>query len=946
MKIQNNQITSTKESAKKEILPNFKIEPTQVTSQKESLIKRIFTQKSKNPHDEVNWIKASASITNPNGETVFEQNNLEFPENWSQTAINIVTSKYFYGEQGTPEREYSLKQLIDRVVQTITRWGMEGKYFNNKTESQTFNDELTFLLLNQYAAFNSPVWFNCGIEEKPQCSACFINSVEDTMGSILDLAKTEGMLFKWGSGTGTNLSTLRSSKEKVSGGGKASGPVSFMKGFDAFAGVIKSGGKTRRAAKMVILNDSHPDVVDFIECKEKEEKKAWALIDAGYDGSIDGDAYTSVFFQNSNNSVRVSDDFMQAVVDGKEWQTKAIKGGAVVDTYQAKDLMKKISQGTYVCGDPGLQYDTTMQKWHTCKKSGRINATNPCSEYVFLDDSACNLASLNLLKFRKPDLEFDTKSFKHAVSVMITAMEIIVGNASYPSPKIEENSHLYRPLGLGYANLGALIMSRGLAYDSDEGRAYSAAITALLGGEAYKTSALLSNRKGSFDQYEINRDSMLEVIKLHQDAANDIFDTHVSDQSLLDEARNSWDAAYLLGEKYGYRNAQVTVLAPTGTIGFMMDCDTTGVEPDIALVKYKKLVGGGLFKMINQTVPQALSHLGYQEEEIKDIETYIDQNDGIEGAPHLKEEHLSIFDCAFKAPHGERSIHYRGHLKMMSAVQPFISGAISKTVNMPKEATVGEISKAYIDAWKLGVKCVAIYREGSKRIQPLNTSKEGADKTKAEELTEIKIPHEVRRRRLPDERNSITHKFSIAGHEGYLTIGLFNDGTPGEIFVRMSKEGSTISGLMDTVATCTSIMLQYGVPLEFLVKKFTHTRFEPQGITPNPHIRFAKSIIDYIFRYLAYKFLSPEVARAHGVNQVELIKDSVQIKEKKQAMTKEAKQPLLDEKEIATLKPGTQNKAAIKVQEDAPPCSDCGALMVRSGSCYKCLECGSTSGCS
>src|SRR5687767_9928750 len=691
---------------------------------------RYFTLPGVDPFDEVEWEVRSAVIGNEKGKVVFEQRDVEIPRAWSQQATNIVVSKYFRGQIGTPERERSVKQLIGRVVDTITGWGRSNKYFASEEALQSFSAELKHVLVYQKAAFNSPVWFNCGFEKAPQCSACFINSVQDTMDSILTLARTEGMLFKFGSGTGSNLSAIRSSKEFLAGGGTASGPVSFMKGYDAFAGVIKSGGKTRRAAKMVILNADHPDIMDFINCKVEEEKKAWALIDAGYDGSFTGVAYGSVFFQNSNNSVRVTDDFMRAVLDDGEWQTKAIIDGRVMETYKARELMRGIADGTWVCGDPGMQFDTTVNDWHTCTETARINASNPCSEYMFLDDSACNLSSINLMKFVKDDGELDVAAFKAACRTMITAQEIIVPNSSYPTKAIERNSHDYRPLGLGYANLGALLMSRGLPYDSDEGRAYAGAITAVMTGEAYAQSARIArDHGGPFAGYEKNRDSFLRVMRKHRDAVSEINAKHVP-SDLYAGAKQAWDEAVELGEDFGYRNAQATVLAPTGTIGFMMDCDTTGVEPDIALVKYKKLVGGGLMKIVNQTVPMALEKLGYTKPEIEAIVHHIDENEMIEGAPFLKEEHLPVFDCAFKPANGERSIHYMGHIKMMGATQPFISGAISKTVNVPREATVEEIEKAYVESWRLGAKAISIYRDGSKRTQPLNTSKAGVADTR------------------------------------------------------------------------------------------------------------------------------------------------------------------------------------------------------------------------
>ncbi|MGH9161619.1 MAG: vitamin B12-dependent ribonucleotide reductase, partial [Vicinamibacteraceae bacterium] len=777
---------------------------------------RYFTRPGVDPFDEVEWELRSAVIGNEKGHVVFEQRDVEIPKFWSQQATNIVASKYFRGLLGTPRRERSVKQLIGRVVDTITGWARKQRYFATDEDLQAFSDELKHLLVYQKAAFNSPVWFNVGIEKQPQCSACFINSVEDTMDSILTLARTEGMLFKYGSGTGSNLSPLRSSREPLAGGGTASGPVSFMKGFDAFAGVIKSGGKTRRAAKMVILNADHPDVVDFITCKVEEEKKAWTLIDGGYDGSFTGPAYASVFFQNSNNSVRVTDDFMRAVLDDRSWRTRAVTSGEVMDTYRARDLMHMIADATWVCGDPGMQFDTTVNEWHTCPAEARINASNPCSEYMFLDDSACNLASLNLMKFVGGDGELDVDGFRHAVRTVITAQEILVDNASYPTSAIEKNSQRYRPLGLGYANLGALLMARGLPYDSDVGRSYAAAITALMTGEAYAQSARVArDHGGPFGGYEKNREPFLRVMRKHGAALGDVEHRHIP-PDLFDAAKQSWDEAIEVGEAFGFRNAQATVLAPTGTIGFMMDCDTTGVEPDIALVKYKKLVGGGVMKIVNTTVPMALARLGYSTSQIKDIVRHIDERETIEGSPHLTEDHLAVFDCAFKPRNGERSIHYLGHIRMVGATQPFISGAISKTINVPKDATVDEIERAYIEAWRLGCKAVSIYRDGSKRTQPLNTS--------SEEPASAAQPV---RRKLPDERASITHKFDIAGHEGYITAGLYEDGAPGEIFLVMAKEGSTISGFADAFAQAISYALQYGVPLQDLVDKFSHVRFEP-----------------------------------------------------------------------------------------------------------------------
>ncbi|MFN7943493.1 MAG: vitamin B12-dependent ribonucleotide reductase [Thermoanaerobaculia bacterium] len=894
--------------------------------------RRYYTTPGIDPFDTVEWEYRDAVIGNEKGEKVFEQKGVEVPKFWSQTATNVVVSKYFRGQLGTAQREHSVRQLIGRVADAMTRWGTEGGYFASAADAETFQAELKHILVQQYACFNSPVWFNVGIEEKPQCSACFINSVEDTMQSILGLAKTEGMLFKYGSGTGSNLSTLRSSRENLAGGGTASGPVSFMKGFDAFAGVIKSGGKTRRAAKMVILDVEHPDIVDFIRCKEIEEKKAWALIDAGFDGgfNVQGGAYDSIAYQNANHSVRVTDDFMQAVADDASWTTHAVTDRHAMDTYRARDVMKMIAQATWVCGDPGMQYDTTINDWHTCAATARINASNPCSEYMFLDDTACNLASLNLLKFYDGERGFDVESFRHTCEVIISAQEIVVDFASYPTPRIEENSHRFRPLGIGFANLGALLMARGVPYDSDAGRDYAAAITALMSGASYAQSARIAEKLGPFAAFEENREPMLRVMRKHREAIRRIEPAHVP-LDLLTAAKQSWDEVLERGERSGIKNSQISVLAPTGTIAFMMDCDTTGVEPDIALVKYKKLVGGGLIKIVNNTVPVALKRLGYDKDEVRAIVEYIDENDTIEGAPHLKSEHLPVFDCAFKAAKGSRTIHYMGHLKMLAAVQPFISGAISKTINMPEESTPDEIQQAYMEGWKLGLKAVAIYRDGCKRSQPLSTKKDSA--VAAATLPAAAAPF-AGRRKLADERRAITHKFSINGHEGYLTVGLYENGQPGEIFLVMAKEGSTISGLMDAFATAISISLQYGVPLQTLVDKFSHTRFEPSGFTKNPEIPIAKSITDYIFRWLASKFLSSEDKQAAGVV----------VREELPAAPVAVALPAPP----ATVKPEgiEQPKVSFLYQQDAPSCHDCGSIMVRNGTCYKCLNCGSTSGCS
>ncbi|MCX6538937.1 MAG: vitamin B12-dependent ribonucleotide reductase [Acidobacteria bacterium] len=901
---------------------------------------RYFTVAGRDPFDEIVWDTRDAVIANERGEAVFEQRGVETPKFWSQQATNIVVSKYFRGTLGVSEREWSVRQLIGRVVDTITGWARAQKYFATEEAVQAFSDDLKHLLVYQKGSFNSPVWFNCGIEKHPQMSACFINSVEDTLDSILTLAKTEGMLFKFGSGTGTNLSSLRSSREILAGGGTASGPVSFMKGYDAFAGVIKSGGKTRRAAKMVILNAEHPDIVDFINCKVEEERKAWALIDAGYDGSFTGPAYASVFFQNSNNSVRATDEFMRAVVDDGPWHTRAVVNhDTIMDTYKARDLMRMIADATHICGDPGMQFDTTINQWHTCPASDRINASNPCSEYMFLNDSACNLASINLMKFADERGEFDVEAFKAAVRTFITAQEIVVGSASYPTKAIERNSIDYRPLGLGYANLGALLMSRGVPYDSDAGRAYAAAITALMTGEAYAQSARISRDQGGpFAGYEPNREPFLRVMRKHRDALRDVASALVP-SDIFEGAQQSWDDAIDIGGEFGYRNAQATVLAPTGTIGFMMDCDTTGIEPDIALVKYKKLVGGGMMKIVNGTVPAALTRLGYTDAQVKAVVEYINKNETIEGAPYLKEKDLAVFDCAFKPSKGQRTIHYMGHIKMMGAAQPFISGAISKTVNVPKEATVEDISQAYLESWRLGVKAISIYRDGSKRTQPLNTSK---DKSQAAgPAAAPKAGPHIVRRKLAEERKAITHKFDIQGHEGYITVGLYEDGMPGELFLVMAKEGSTISGFADAFAQAISYALQYGVPLPVLVEKFSHMRFEPSGMTKNPQVRFAKSIVDYVFRWLATKFLSTEAQFRAGVNGpepgVENSPKSADGEQLKLAVVGASAEGLAGGQAAAM--------STIQNQEDAPPCNLCGAIMVRSGSCYKCANCGSTSGC-
>ena len=943
---------------------------TRETSRRPGMtFRRYFTQKGHDPFEDVEWELRDARITGADGEVFFEQKDVEFPKNWSQTATNVVVQKYFRGTLGTPGRETSVRQMVGRVVDAIYEWAREGGYFATTEDAWTFRDELSHLLLHQKMSFNSPVWFNVGVEDQPQCSACFINSVDDSMESILDLAKTEGMLFKYGSGAGSNLSALRSSSELLNGGGTASGPVSFMRGFDSFAGAIKSGGKTRRAAKMVILNIDHPDVISFIECKAIEEKKAWALIDAGYDGGFNvvGGAYDSIGYQNANHSVRVSDDFMQAVIEDKEWTTLSVGEGAVVETYRAREVMRKIADAAHLCGDPGMQFDTTINDWHPCINTGRINASNPCSEYMFLDDSACNLASLNLRKFETEDgtgAEFDVESYKHAIETTIIAMEVLVDNARYPTAKIGANSHAFRPLGLGYANLGSLLMSRGLPYDSEPGRAYAAALTAILCGHAYRTSAKISaEATGPFEHFTENEQPFLKVMRKHRAAVDDI-DVGFVPPEMIDGAREAWDNAISLGSQFGYRNAQTTVLAPTGTIAFMMDCDTTGVEPDIALVKFKRLVGGGMIKMVNNTVPRALRRLGYAEEPIEKICAYIDERATIEGAPELEDKHVPVFDCAFRSANGKRSIHYMGHIRMMAAVQPFLSGAISKTVNLPNECSVDDIEDAYLEAWNLGLKAIAVYRDGCKRTQPLSTTEAGAtsDGQSAKDPFEFLDDEERRfvkdmrarknrpagppmaiRYKLPNERRSFTHKFSIGGHEGYVTVGLYEDGSPGEIFVRMAKEGSSIAGLMDSFATAISLALQHGVPLSILCEKFKSTRFEPSGFTGNHEIPIATSIMDYLFRWLAFRFLNTEAhpaMKSSGAARGQLDLPAVPV------MADEALNEVNRAGIVVETATGESQEAVWVPETDAPPCHECGTLMVSSGACHKCPNCGATSGCS
>ena len=882
-------------------------------------VERLYSNPGVDPYEGVEWEKRTATIAGDGGEVVFEQDDVEIPAGWSQLATNVVVSKYFRGPLGTPKRENSVKHMIDRVADTIAGWGRAQGYFASEEDADVFHNELKQIILHQRATFNSPVWFNVGVEDTPQCSACFILSVDDSMESILEWCKVEGMIFKGGSGAGVNLSRIRSSKEILSAGGQASGPVSFMRAADSVAGSIKSGGKTRRAAKMVVLDIDHPDVVEFIWCKANEERKAYALGDAGWDMTLNGDAWSSIQFQNANNSVRVTDDFLEAVEKDGEWTLQSITTKKPVESLKAKDVMSWIAEAAWQCGDPGMQYDTTINDWHTCANTDRINASNPCSEYMHLDNSACNLASINLLKYLTDEGTFDVVGFIHTVNIMIMAQDIIVDNASYPTDKIGENARAFRQLGLGYANLGALLMAMGLPYDSDGGRAYAGAITALMTGQGYYRSAELAGHLGTFAGYDINSEPMLRVMQKHRDAVDDI-QAEMVDKNLLDAARTAWDNALAQGKKHGYKNSQATVLAPTGTIAFMMDCDTTGIEPDIALVKYKRLVGGGTMKIVNQTVYSALEKLDYSHQQIERIVHYIDEHGTIEGAPHLLQEHLPVFDCAFRTENGSRSIHYMGHVKMMAAAQPFISGAISKTVNLPNEATVEDVMNVYMKGGAMGLKALAIYRDGSKRTQPLST-KASEDEEEGAEVQPV-------RRRLPDEREAITHKFSIAGHEGYLTVGLFEDGQPGEIFLRMSKEGSTVSGMMDAFATAISVSLQYGVPLESLIRKFSHMRFEPAGFTGNKDVPIAKSITDYIFRWLAVKFL-PEDSHS------EIVAD----KDMDATMHSNAMDQTMSAQE-------NQEHEVYTAQADAPSCSDCGSLMTRNGSCYVCRECGSTSGCS
>ena len=932
-------------------------------------IERYFTTPGVHPFDAVDWELRDARIGH--GDKVsFEQRDVEFPKVWSQNATNIVAQKYFRGQLNSPARERSVRQMIGRVAGTIADWGRQRGYFATAEDGDAFEAELTHILLHQLAAFNSPVWFNVGFEEQPQCSACFILSVEDTMESILAWNTKEGNIFRGGSGSGINLSNIRGSMEPLKKGGTASGPVSFMRGADSWAGTIKSGGKTRRAAKMVVLDVDHPDVQEFIWCKAKEEDKAEALRNAGFDMSIDGDGFTSIQYQNANNSVRVSDAFMQAVEKGEDWDLIARTDGRAVKTVDARELMREIAEAAWRCADPGVQYDTTINQWHTSPVSGRINASNPCSEYMHVDDSACNLASLNLMKFRKADGSFDVETFQHAVDVVFLAQEIIVGASSYPTEGIGKNANAFRQLGLGYANLGAYLMSNGLPYDSDAGRGISAAITALMTGRAYKRSAEIAAAVGTFERYEENREPHNKVMRMHRDASYAIPDATCTDATLLAASRQVWDDAVELGEQHGYRNAQATVLAPTGTISFLMDCDTTGVEPDFSLVKFKELVGGGTMTIVNRTVPQALQTLGYDDGQIEQIEAYINENGTIVGAPGLAAEHLPVFDVAV----GERAISHMGHIKMMGAVQPFISGAISKTVNLPQTATVEDIADAYIQAWRLGVKALAIYRDGSKTAQALRTdAQKGEDAKPGAEFTQEELDKAVAdavaragpspaRRRMPRERQSLTHKFSLAGHEGYITAGLYEDGTVGEIFLTdIGKEGSTLRGMMNSFATMVSIALQYGVPLETLVQKFSYMRFEPEGMTSNPEIPFAKSMPDYIMRWLASRFLDEEIQEELGI-----LTPAVRARKTAQETAMSFNGDTAGPSAAAAAPTAPANGAAqpaASALTDTPPvipariskgnfgldlgpaCEQCGGMMQRTGSCYTCSSCGNNTGC-
>ncbi|QEH35432.1 Vitamin B12-dependent ribonucleotide reductase [Aquisphaera giovannonii] len=990
-------------------------------------VPRVFSTEGTSPFDLVEWDLRSAEIKDERGRMIFQQVDCEIPKGWSQLATNVVVSKYFYGDvasgNGSPaegKREYSVRQLVDRVTRTIADWGKADGYFATTEDADRFYDELTSLCLNQYGSFNSPVWFNVGLYhqygiqgpannwrwdeetrtvvraanayEVPQSSACFIQSVSDDMESIMKLAHSEAMLFKFGSGTGTDLSTLRSSREKLSGGGKPSGPVSFMRVYDAIASVVKSGGKTRRAAKMQTLKVWHPDILEFIECKIKEEAKAHALIREGYEANFNGEAYSSVLFQNSNLSIRCSDAFLKAAEADEDWTTRTVTTGRPAQTYKAKMLLDKIAEGTWLCGDPGMQYEDTIQRWHTCPNTAPINSSNPCSEYMFIDDSACNLSSLNLMKFVREDGGFDAEKFRAAVRIFITAQEILVDHASYPTDKIALNSHRFRPLGLGFANLGSLLMSAGLPYDSTAGRSLAAAITAIMHGQCYLSSAEHAGHVGPFEGFAINREPMLKVMEMHRDAALAIDESAPAD--LREVANAVWAECLERGRKHGYRNSQVTVLAPTGTIAFMMDCDTTGIEPDIALVKYKSLAGGGMLKIVNRTVPMALRKLGYDEPEIRGILDHVDHHDTIEGAPGLADEHLPVFDCAFAPPQGGRSIHYLGHIRMMAAVQPFLSGAISKTCNLPHEATIEDVREAYLEAWRLGIKALAIYRDGSKGSQPVSTESDAKKEAKKEAAAIAQAPapapavepapvaapapvpapapqiiYQPRRERLPHTRRSLTHKFDIQGHEGYINVGFYPDGRPGELFITMAKEGSTIGGLMDVLGTSISIGLQYGVPLEVFVNKFAHSRFEPAGFTKNPDIPIAKSIADYIFRWMGMEFIpgyreanapqrpddhdhapaKPAVevkVNGHRTATIADLEHAEAVMGAKILQEPAATAPLAIEPLSVAEGLSEQDRQFAHFQSDAPACDNCGALTVRCGTCYRCFNCGNSMGCS
>ncbi|MFL5964930.1 MAG: vitamin B12-dependent ribonucleotide reductase [Gaiellaceae bacterium] len=894
-------------------------------------VRRYFTIAGRDPFDEIEWETRDAFIPGKD-KPAFEQKGVEFPKFWSQTATNIVAQKYFRGRMSSPEREFSVKQMIGRIVDTVGAWGRDGGYFANEEEAQTFEAELKAILVNQLASFNSPVWFNVGFEEKPQCSACFILSIEDSMEAILDWIRREGVIFRGGSGSGVNLSRLRSSKEQLSKGGYASGPVSFMRGADASAGTIKSGGKTRRAAKMVVLDVDHPDVEEFIWCKAHEEKKARVLEAAGYDMSLDSPDWASIQYQNANNSVRVTDAFMEACENDADWNLTARTDGTVVDTKKARAILRAMAEAAWQCADPGVQYDTTINNWHTLPNTGRINASNPCSEYMSIDDSACNLASLNLMKFRREDGELDVEAVSHAVDVMFLAQEILVGYSSYPTPEIERNAKAYRQLGLGYANLGALLMARGLPYDSDEGRAYAAAITALMTGRAYRKSAEIASRMGPFAGYQRNAAAMLGVMAQHRAAVGNIENANIVPNDLLTACRQAWDDVLNIGEVSGYRNAQATVLAPTGTISFMMDCDTTGVEPDFSLVKSKKLVGGGEITIVNKSVPMALDKLGYAPAEVEEIVAFIDERNTVVSAPYLKSDHYPVFDCAV----GDRAIHYMGHVKMMGAVQPFISGAISKTVNLPETVTVDEVAQLLIESWKLGVKAIAIYRDNCKVAQPLSGKKDGS----AQETLVSAVPPTplTQRRRLPDDRVEVGRKFRVGEYEGYIHVGLFEDGTPGDIFVDIAKEGTTLAGLMNSFMISVSLGMQYGVPLEVYVSKFAHMRFEPSGMTNDPDIRAAKSIVDYIFRWMGKKFLTTDQQEEIGILSAEV--------RARLAQSYNALEGKAAEASVAVEMPTPGQTALFNNWEDAVECARCGGRMVRTGSCYTCRDCGTNTGCS